>query len=795
MLLALIVLLAACASPEEQAAAYLEEAQALYDAGDLVQAQLELRNALQIEPRNARARYLFALINEREEDFGKAIGNLIMAIEADPELLPARVKLGNYFAVGQQVEEALEQSEAAMRLDSNDVSVRVLNARVLYLDGRAAQALEQARFAVGLDPSSREAVTFLVALLTAAGDEDAALAALDDGIKKATGADVEILRRSKITVLRQLGDTESAERELVALAADYPESTAYSLALAQLYAEQGRPAEAEQRIRDLVAQDPDNAAWRIQLARLLLALDKAGDAESNLKQAIAADPESATLRLALGGFYEAADRIDEAIETFEALGSETPRTPEGLAARNRVATLTLGQDEARAREIVDGILADVPNNVDALLSRAAFSLQDGKLDEAIGDLRSAMIKQPDSQRGQLMLARTYLLNGDFELAEDAYRRLVDRNPANRAARNELASLIGNRGNAEQAAAMLRETLEIAPGDVGASRNLVRAMLLQQDFAAAETEARRILELGETSGAADYQLGQALQAQGEDERAIAAYRDALSRNPDAEGALRELMRLLDGAGRREEAESFLQQHIGSHPDLPLPRLLLGELYFADGDVVRARAAFEELAAEQPNAVGAYIGLASTYAEGSEDQIAVLSRGMQENPGEPRLALALGSAHNRRQEYDAAIGVYEDAVRIDDSNALVVNNLALLLLERRSDEQSFERALDLMTRFATGDAHPFNLGVLGWAYHRNGRSVEAVRYLERAVAAGGDNPKLRYYLGMAYIGTGDEFGARQQLQKSIAITDAAGGTFEGYEEAVAVLESLRDIRESG
>lgn len=298
----------------------------------------------------------------------------------------------------------------------------------------------------------------------------------------------------------------------------------------------------------------------------------------------------------------------------------------------------------------------------------------------------------------------------------------------------------------------------------------------------------MLELGDTSGAADYQLGQARQAQGENERAIAAYRDALRRNPDSEEALKELMRLLDGAGRRDDAERFLQQHIASHPDLPLPRLLLGELYLADGEVVRARAAFQELAVQQPNAVGAYLSLASTHAEGSEDQVAALSRGLQENPGDPRLALALGSALKRRQDFDAAIAVYEDAVLVDDSNALIVNNLAVLLLERRSDQQSHERALELMSRFATGDAHPFNLGVLGWAYHRNGRSVEGVRYLERAVAEAGDNPKLRYYLGMAYLQAGDTVAARQQLEKAIAAADAAGGWFEGYEEAVASLETL-------
>ena len=785
-----ILCLGGCSSPEEKAAAYLEEAESRFEAGDLVQAKLELRNALQIQPKNAKGRYLLALINEREEDFGKVVGNLFMAVESDPSFLDARVKLGNYFAVGQQVEETREQADAAMELDRNNPSVRVLNARALYLEGDAAGALEQTGIALELDPASREAVTFAVALHVAAGDPDAALTALDEGIGNASVEDAEVLRRSKIRVLRQTGNTESVERELAALSADYPESTSYSLALAQLLAEQGRTSEAEARVSKLVEKDPDNAAWRIELARLLVSMDQADDAESNLKRAIAENPESGTLRLALGGFYESSDRPDDAIQAYEALGRANPRTPEGLAARNRAALLNLGVDEARARGIVDAILADVPNNVDALLSRAAFSIQDGDLDEAIADLRSALAKQPDSERGQLMIARAYLLDGEAALAEDAYRRLVESNPANRAARNELASLIGNRGDAEQAAALLRETLEMAPGDVGASRNLVRAMLLQQDYAGAEKEARRMLDLGESSGDADYQLGQALQAQGEDERAIAAYQAALSKNPAAEAPLKELVRLLGQADRRNEAETLLVQHIDANPDLPLPRLLLGELYRTDGRSEAARAVFDEAVKRQPDAIGAYLGLSSTFGTGSDEQVAALARGLDANPGNAQLGLALGSAYKQRQDFDSAIEIYEGIVELNGGDDLIVNNLAALLLDTRTDEQSHARALELASRFESGATHPFNLAVLGWAYHRNGQSAQAVRYLERAVAEIGENPKLRYYLGMAYLGAGDKIGAEQQLEQAIEVTDAAGGWFDGYDEAVAALGALRD-----
>ena len=60
--------LVGCSPPEERAAAYLAQAQQFFDAGDYDRAKLEAKNAVQVEPKNAQARYLLALIAEQDED-------------------------------------------------------------------------------------------------------------------------------------------------------------------------------------------------------------------------------------------------------------------------------------------------------------------------------------------------------------------------------------------------------------------------------------------------------------------------------------------------------------------------------------------------------------------------------------------------------------------------------------------------------------------------------------------------------------------------------------------------------
>ena len=88
----LIAGLSACTGSDERQAEYLARAQEHFDAGNYDKAGVDVRNALQINGDNVEARYLYALLFEKENNLREMVANLRFVIDLDPNHIPARIK-------------------------------------------------------------------------------------------------------------------------------------------------------------------------------------------------------------------------------------------------------------------------------------------------------------------------------------------------------------------------------------------------------------------------------------------------------------------------------------------------------------------------------------------------------------------------------------------------------------------------------------------------------------------------------------------------------------------------------
>ena len=779
------LLLSACGSPHERANAYAAKAQELLDDGDYVLARIEALNAIQIEEGNAEARYLLARISEHNRNLLQSIYHLRIAVEYDPKHVPARLNLGNLYYLARFPEGAAEQLDALLLLAPKNADVRTLGARVLYQQGDIPAAGKEIDYALQLDPQLIGAIIFKAGYIMNEGDIDGALQYIDEGIERVDFKAALPLRQFRIMLLRAADRNDEVEAALKTLIRDFPDRENFAISLARLYASQDMIDKTEAIIQSLIERYPNDMNRRVSFVQFIAenrGLEKAID---SLQEIITEFPDELILRLLLGRLYEATDSTELALATYRDIATVAPSSRHGIAARNRIAAYFINTGKIKqAKLLIDEILADEVNNVEALLARAVFKFSERQFDSAIGDLRIVLRTNEESEYALLLLGRSHLQTQNIELAEDAFRRLLKVNPRHPTAAVELADLLIQKGDSANAVDILSRQMEIGLRNPDVASALIEALLRQNDLDAAETIARQMIEMGDSNGLAEFQLGRVLQARGSGPDAIAAYTLALEKDPAAEPPQLGILEVLIADERYNEAIDFLKSHLTRYPAQMTPKFLIGTVYMRQGDFETAQQQFESVIAEYPNSIRTYLALVDLHADDLDARIEIYRRALDANPDQSSLNMLLAVEYQQAAYYDDAIALYEKILAANLDNDLVVNNLAVLLLERRSDAVSHSRALQLAMRFSKS-THAAVIDTLGWAYYHNGELDNAVQYLEIAVSKADGTPSMHYHLGMAYYARPNIETAREQLQKSIAVAQAA---YPGIDEARETLDSI-------
>ncbi len=783
---AVLALLVACASPEEKAAAYVAKAQKLYDAGEYEPAGLEARNAAQVEPKNAKARYLMALIAEQKADYKGMFGHLMVAVDADPANTEARLKLGMVFVAIGDWASAAEQSDALLKLAPEDARVVLLQARIDLQNGNLSAGRAGLEKSIRLDPSNSDPVLILGAL-EAADNPDRGLAILDAGIARMPAKKAKALREQRILILAQGNRIKAVEEGLQALMRDYPDESSYPGQLARIYAGQGRLDDADKVYQRLIELDPAEAKLRIDYVGFLVGQQQGEKAEKFLQTSITAYPDADALRLTLGSLYEASARPDDAKTVYQALARHSPKSVDGVKGRIRIAVIeSTAKNDAAAMKVIDELLVDIPDEPTALLLRAGSRLKNSQTDEAIADLRLVTRKEPENITALLLLAEAHKTRNEPAVAKDIYRQVLKIQPDSALALSELVKLHVAADDFAEGEQLLSDRLKARPDDVVASRALVELFLGQGKKDAAAAEAQRMAALPGQGGLGDLSVGRVLAEQEDYDAAAEAFRKSMAMGAGNDPlAIEGLVRSLNAAGKRQEAVALLNRlKAGTGKDnSAFSDLLLADIYGQSGDRAAAEKSLEAAIRSRPDIADGYLQLARLYAGDPAAQIRIYERGMKALPGNAYIGLPLAVALEETGKFEAMISSLESLYKDNPAIPQVTNNLAMAILDHRSDAASYQRALELARKNESSN-DPLLLDTVGWAYYRAGEYAQAASVLERVVAKDDRVPVYHYHLGMAYLAMNNQVGARQQLEQAVA----GDAQYAGIDEARTALARL-------
>jgi tetratricopeptide (TPR) repeat protein len=198
-------------------------------------------------------------------------------------------------------------------------------------------------------------------------------------------------------------------------------------ALGSAYAAQKLYEQAESSFRRACELDPHLKDACYYHARSLYALDRFGPSLEVLQRAVAIDPTSCNIHLAIAQTLEALE--SEALERSGDAEKEYRRVVSFCGTRDRKAGEAFGRFLVRqgrfqeAIPILEEVLKEFPDFVEAHIQLGRVLLEQGQTDAAIFHLERAVALAPKSSQAHLLLAKAYARAGraaeaqpHFELA-------------------------------------------------------------------------------------------------------------------------------------------------------------------------------------------------------------------------------------------------------------------------------------------------------------------------------------------------------------------------------------------
>ena len=756
-----------CGGPEERKAEYLARAQEFISEGNYPKARVALRNVLKIDPKDAGGYFLFAQVEEKEENWRTAYEHYLRVVELDPGHRGALLKLGRFYLDAKAFDKLQEVTGKILEADPQDVSAHTLLAAMTAVQGDlpgAVKAMEEILQREAHDP---DAILVLATLYTAQGNLVKAVEILRPAVQRYPD-NIELLTGLGAVLVRKQ-DWDGAEVAYTRVRDLEPQVFSHHTRLAAFYRESQKPELAVTVLRDAIEAQPDNPGRWQALAELHVSQQDFSKAERTLLDARQQLPRATQLSFSLGRLYELQQRPDQARNVYDTLVAEQEEKPAGLQARIQLARLDLADGHPnQAEQRVTWVLEKNPRDVEGLLMRGKLALyhQDGIT--AIESFRTVVKDQPQAADVYVLLGQAYLLAGELNLAKDSFETSIRVNPSLVEPQRVLAGLEAGQGRLNKAEERLGQILAQHPGDLSSLGMLLGLQVSHKAWGDAHVTLGKLKEAGGEEFRVYLAEGHTHLAQQQWEKAGHAFEQALKIRPDDPAPLFGLIRVATKQQHFDQAEARLLSMIAQQPDNPYAHGLLGEVLVMKGRSEEAKKAFQTATTLKPDWPVPWIARATLLlnAGSPTDVIPWLQAGFESNPQSPELGILLASSLEKHGNVDEAIRVYERVLATHPLTTIAANNLASLLTDHKGAPKDLARALHLSEGVsATGDANPYFLDTLGWVYARLGRNDEAIRTMQKAVVQAPHHPLINYHLGVAHFQAGNTTEARAYLGKAL------------------------------
>jgi putative PEP-CTERM system TPR-repeat lipoprotein len=788
---------------------YYEEAELHFYNDDYRAARIELKNALQEDPDNLKARMLLGRVHLSLEDGAAAEKEFLWARErgADENLLAAQLAKayllqGKYALIVEEFPPADYDSEtrlaltmlraqayhglrqldraeseyiAATRLSPENSSPWVGRAEVSLDRGNRELAEEQVDRAIALDAANARAWFLKGEMRRLQGDQAGSISGYDGAVR--LDPDYLEARISRAAVLVDLNFDERAMKDIEYVRAAVPDHPQAVYLVAFLHAREGDLDGARAILRQ-AAESLDGvpqAAIREHPPSLLI-VGVIAFAEGNFEQTrdylgryIAVQPDHPGARKILAAALLALDEPTQAADVLQPALTLVPDDASVYALLGSAYAQSGRHSEAA--EMFEKAVNLAPDSTSIRTQLALNELALGHTGEAEGELASILALDSTTADASALLCLMQLKEGDYDAALHTAQAMRDHNPQNPEAYNLMGAAHAGKQALDEARVNFERALSLDQNFVPAQHNLAALELAAGDMNQARKRYRQILGTRPQDAQALMGLAGVAEAEGDTEKAIIWMEQLRSGNPRAIPQQLQLFELYMRSKKYDEALSLARDLNSVQADT---LLILDALVRSQTALGKDKAATETLNHMAGLAGGSaqWLHRIARHQMGLKDFTGArqsLEQALGADPGLLAAAADLVSLDIREGRTDKALARADELVaRYPD--------LALGYALRGEALVHEQRFADAIAAYEAGYDRQPSATLIARLYRARSAAnklPEIVPVLEEWVTEHPSDQEARGMLARAYLETGDLVAAireHEQLQKQLP--DQAG-----------------------